>query len=130
MLKSCVLSYILDVLGSVQLRGQRLVAAMDEWDVGSVFPSGHYVTSLGPVGEVSAAWLGLVHLTSQYLRRPGTCTYYRGLRTRNYPYISSFLCSIARSFFPSKPPSVPTPLGSTLHRETTPSQKCSPQGDV
>lgn len=25
---------------------------VDGWDVGHVFPFGHYVTSLGPVGEV------------------------------------------------------------------------------
>ncbi|CAM9581753.1 unnamed protein product, partial [Laminaria digitata] len=37
-----------------QISGQRLVAMVDSWDVGHVFPSGHYVASLGPVGEVSS----------------------------------------------------------------------------
>ncbi|CAM9323899.1 unnamed protein product [Ectocarpus sp. 12 AP-2014] len=37
-----------------QISGQRLVAMVDGWDVGHVFPFGHYVTSLGPVGEVSS----------------------------------------------------------------------------
>lgn len=35
-----------------QLSGQRLVVVVDEWEVGSVFPFGHYVQTLGPVGEV------------------------------------------------------------------------------
>lgn len=44
-----------------QISGQRLVATVDGWDVGHVFPFGHYVTSLGPVGEVrlSRAYHGL-----------------------------------------------------------------------
>ncbi|CAM9652144.1 unnamed protein product [Ectocarpus fasciculatus] len=37
-----------------QISGQRLVVMVDGWDVGHVFPFGHYVTSLGPVGEVSS----------------------------------------------------------------------------
>ncbi|CAM9283256.1 unnamed protein product, partial [Ectocarpus sp. 12 AP-2014] len=36
------------------ISGQRLVVMVDGWDVGHVFPFGHYVTSLGPVGEVSS----------------------------------------------------------------------------
>lgn len=41
-----------NVLVVEQISGQRLVAMVDSWDVGHVFPSGHYVASLGPVGEV------------------------------------------------------------------------------
>ncbi|CAM9453097.1 unnamed protein product, partial [Sphacelaria rigidula] len=37
-----------------QLSGQRLVVVVDEWELGSVFPFGHYLQSLGPVGEVSS----------------------------------------------------------------------------
>lgn len=35
-----------------QISGHRLVATVDGWVAGHVFPFGHYVTSLGPVGEV------------------------------------------------------------------------------
>lgn len=35
-----------------QISGQRLVIVVDGWDMGHMFPFGHYVTSLGPVGEV------------------------------------------------------------------------------
>ncbi|CAM9697488.1 unnamed protein product [Pylaiella littoralis] len=37
-----------------KISGQRLVVTVDGWDVGHMFPFGHYVTSLGPVGEVSS----------------------------------------------------------------------------
>ncbi|CAM9312557.1 unnamed protein product, partial [Scytosiphon promiscuus] len=39
---------------SLRISGQRLVVMVDGWDVGHMFPFGHYVTSLGPVGEVSS----------------------------------------------------------------------------
>lgn len=35
-----------------QISGKRLVVMVDGWDMGHMFPFGHYVTSLGPVGEV------------------------------------------------------------------------------
>ncbi len=39
---------------------------VDGWDAGHMFPYGHYVTSLGPVGEVGvgcsiAAFVGALH---------------------------------------------------------------------
>lgn len=44
-------------MGREQISGQRLVVMVDGWDVGHVFPFGHYVMSLGPVGEVGG-WVG------------------------------------------------------------------------
>ena len=49
---------ILQCFDFQQISGQRLVAIVDSWDVGHVFPSGHYVAALGPVGEVGPmGWL-------------------------------------------------------------------------
>ena len=45
------------------LAGQRLVVSLDNWRVGSLYPEGHFVRSLGPAGNLSteAAALFLRH---------------------------------------------------------------------
>jgi exosome complex exonuclease DIS3/RRP44 len=33
------------------LMDQRIVVAIDAWDADSAYPAGHYVRSLGPIGD-------------------------------------------------------------------------------
>ena len=33
------------------LRDMRILVCVDEWDVHSAYPSGHYVRTLGPIGD-------------------------------------------------------------------------------
>ena len=43
------------------LAGMRVIVAIDEWDSHSHFPSGHYVRTLGPAGDVDAETAALIH---------------------------------------------------------------------
>ena len=33
------------------LRDQRIVVAIDSWEADSMYPSGHYTRTLGPIGD-------------------------------------------------------------------------------
>ena len=43
------------------LGGMRLIVARAEWDAHSHYPSGHYVRTLGPAGDVDAETAALIH---------------------------------------------------------------------
>ena len=43
------------------LGGMRIIVAIDEWDAHSHYPSGHYVRTLGPAGDVDAETAALIH---------------------------------------------------------------------
>ena len=35
-----------------ELRSHRIVIHLDSWDLGSQYPSGHFVRSIGPIGDI------------------------------------------------------------------------------